>query len=76
MLINLVMLISMGTSYLLHILRGIPSKSGQGDYAIATPDTLLGPNIFIVLDFRNTQKARSGSEGHALSLLQSNHVRC
>ena len=38
----LVVVLSMVTSYIEHILPGIPAKLGQGDYAIVTLHGLLG----------------------------------
>jgi uncharacterized membrane protein YozB (DUF420 family) len=39
---TLVVLISMVTSYIIHILPGIPAKLGQGDYAVTTIHGLIG----------------------------------
>jgi uncharacterized membrane protein YozB (DUF420 family) len=39
---TLVVLISMVTSYIIHILPGIPSKLGQGDYAVTTLHSIIG----------------------------------
>ena len=39
---TLVVLISMVTSYLIHILPGIPAKLGQGDYAVTTVHGIIG----------------------------------
>ena len=39
---TLVVLISMVTSYIIYILPGIPSKLGQGDYAVTTIHGLTG----------------------------------
>ncbi len=39
---TLVVLISMVTSYIIYILPGIPSKLGQGDYAVTTIHSLIG----------------------------------
>ncbi len=39
---TLVVLISMVTSYIIHILPGIPSKLGQGDYAVTTLHGIIG----------------------------------
>ncbi len=39
---TLVVLISMVTSYIIHILPGIPGKLGQGDYAVITAHGLIG----------------------------------
>jgi uncharacterized membrane protein YozB (DUF420 family) len=39
---SLVVLISMVTSYIIYILPGIPSKLGQGDYAVTTIHGLIG----------------------------------
>jgi uncharacterized membrane protein YozB (DUF420 family) len=39
---TLVVLISMVTSYIIHILPGIPAKLSQGDYAVTTVHALVG----------------------------------
>src|SRR4030042_4618419 len=39
---TLVVVISMVTSYIIYILPGIPSKLGEGDYAITTLHSILG----------------------------------
>lgn len=39
---TLVVLISMVTSYVIHILPGIPEKLGQGDYAVVTAHGIVG----------------------------------
>lgn len=39
---SLVVVISMVTSYILHILPGIPGKLGQGDYAVTTAHGIIG----------------------------------
>src|SRR5512136_506948 len=39
---TLVVLISMVTSYYIHILPGIPSKLNQGDYAVSTLHGIIG----------------------------------
>lgn len=39
---TLVVLISMVTSYIIHILPGIPAKLGQGDYAVTTVHGMIG----------------------------------
>jgi uncharacterized membrane protein YozB (DUF420 family) len=39
---TLVVLISMVTSYIIHILPGIPAKLSQGDYAVTTVHGLVG----------------------------------
>ncbi len=39
---TLVVLISMVTSYIIHILPGIPSKLGRGDYAVTTVHGMIG----------------------------------
>jgi uncharacterized membrane protein YozB (DUF420 family) len=39
---TLVVVISMVTSYIIHILPGIPAKLGQGDYAVITVHALVG----------------------------------
>jgi uncharacterized membrane protein YozB (DUF420 family) len=39
---TLVVLISMVTSYIIHILPGIPAKLNQGDYAVTTVHGLIG----------------------------------
>jgi uncharacterized membrane protein YozB (DUF420 family) len=39
---TLVVLISMVTSYIIHILPGIPAKLGQGDYAVTTLHAIIG----------------------------------
>ena len=39
---TLVVLVSMVTSYIVHILPGIPSRLGQGDYAVTTIHGIIG----------------------------------
>lgn len=39
---TLVVIISMVTSYIIHILPGIPSKLAQGDYAVTTAHGVIG----------------------------------
>jgi uncharacterized membrane protein YozB (DUF420 family) len=39
---TLVVVISMVTSYIIHILPGIPEKLGQGDYAVTTIHAIIG----------------------------------
>ena len=39
---TLVVLISMVTSYIIHILPGIPAKLRQGDYAVSTVHGMIG----------------------------------
>jgi uncharacterized membrane protein YozB (DUF420 family) len=39
---TLVVVISMVTSYIIHILPGIPAKLGQGDYAVTTLHAMIG----------------------------------
>jgi uncharacterized membrane protein YozB (DUF420 family) len=39
---TLVVMISMVTSYIIHILPGIPAKLGTGDYAITTFHAIIG----------------------------------
>jgi uncharacterized membrane protein YozB (DUF420 family) len=39
---TLVVLISMVSSYIIHILPGIPSKLGEGDYAVTTLHGIIG----------------------------------
>lgn len=39
---TVVVVISMVTSYIVHILPGIPSKLSQGDYAVTTAHGLIG----------------------------------
>ena len=51
---TLVVLTSMVTSYITHILPGIPSKLGQGDYAVTTLHGIIGAigllfGLFVVL---------------------------
>lgn len=51
---SLVVLISMVTSYIIHILPGIPSKLAQGDYAVTTIHGIIGAlalifGIFVML---------------------------
>lgn len=55
---SLVVLISMVTSYIIHILPGIPSKLNQGDYAVTTLHAIIGSigflfGIFVVLQGNN-----------------------
>ncbi len=42
MLNTVVVLISMVTSYVIHILPGIPAKLGRGDYAVVTAHGIIG----------------------------------
>ncbi len=44
---SLVVVISMVTSYIRNILPGIPSKLGQGDYAVTTIHGIMGAAAFI-----------------------------
>jgi uncharacterized membrane protein YozB (DUF420 family) len=51
---TLVVLISMVTSYIIHILPGIPAKLNQGDYAVTTMHGVVGAiallwGLFIML---------------------------
>jgi uncharacterized membrane protein YozB (DUF420 family) len=51
---SLVVVISMVTSYIIHILPGIPAKLGQGDYAVTTAHAIVGAialllGIFVAL---------------------------
>lgn len=39
---TLVVVISMVTSYIIHILPGIPGKLGEGDYAVTTLHAIIG----------------------------------
>ncbi len=60
---SLVVLISMVTSYIIHILPGIPSKLAQGDYAVTTTHAIIGAiafffGIFVVLQGNNLVPAR------------------
>jgi uncharacterized membrane protein YozB (DUF420 family) len=53
-LTTLVVLISMVTSYIIHILPGIPAKLGQGDYTETTLHAMLGTigllyGVFVML---------------------------
>ena len=55
---TLVVLISMVTSYIIHILPGIPAKLGQGDYAVTTLHGLIGAialvyGVFVALRGNN-----------------------
>jgi uncharacterized membrane protein YozB (DUF420 family) len=55
---TLVVLISMVTSYILHILPGIPAKLGQGDYAVSTLHGMIGAvalifGVFVALRGNN-----------------------
>jgi uncharacterized membrane protein YozB (DUF420 family) len=55
---TLVVLISMVTSFIIHILPGIPAKLGQGDYAVTTLHGLLGAvalllGVFVALRGNN-----------------------
>jgi uncharacterized membrane protein YozB (DUF420 family) len=55
---SLVVLISMLTSYIIHILPGIPSKLAQGDYAVTTLHAIIGAvgvlfGIFVALQGNN-----------------------
>jgi uncharacterized membrane protein YozB (DUF420 family) len=44
---TLVVLISMVTSYIIHILPGIPSKLAHGDYAVTTVHALIGATALL-----------------------------
>ncbi len=44
---TLVVLISMVTSYIIHILPGIPAKLAQGDYAVTTVHALIGATALV-----------------------------
>lgn len=51
---TLVVIISMVTSYIIHILPGIPAKLGQGDYAVTTVHGIIGAialiwGVFVML---------------------------
>jgi uncharacterized membrane protein YozB (DUF420 family) len=51
---SLVVIISMVTSFIIHILPGIPSKLSQGDYAVTTVHGLIGAiallfGVFVML---------------------------
>ena len=51
---SLVVIISMVTSFIIHILPGIPAKLNQGDYAVSTVHGLIGAiallfGIFVML---------------------------
>lgn len=51
---SLVVIISMVTSYIVYILPGIPSKLGEGDYAITTVHAIVGAvsllfGVFVML---------------------------
>ena len=51
---TLVVVISMVTSYIIHILPGIPAKLGEGDYAVTTLHALIGTiglifGVFVML---------------------------
>jgi uncharacterized membrane protein YozB (DUF420 family) len=51
---TLVVVISMVTSYIIHILPGIPAKLGQGDYAVTTMHAIIGAigllfGVFVML---------------------------
>jgi uncharacterized membrane protein YozB (DUF420 family) len=53
-----VVLISMVTSYIIHILPGIPAKLAQGDYAVTTLHAITGAigllfGMFVVLQGNN-----------------------
>ncbi|NJD58829.1 MAG: hypothetical protein C3F13_08695 [Anaerolineales bacterium] len=53
-----VVLISMVTSYVIHILPGIPAKLGEGDYAVTSLHALIGTiglvfGIFVALRGNN-----------------------
>jgi uncharacterized membrane protein YozB (DUF420 family) len=55
---TLVVLISMVSSYIIHILPGIPAKITQGDYAVTTLHALIGAigvtfGIFVALQGNN-----------------------
>ncbi len=55
---TLVVLISMVTSYIIHILPGIPVKLAQGDYAVTTLHALIGAialvwGVFVALRGNN-----------------------
>jgi uncharacterized membrane protein YozB (DUF420 family) len=44
---SLVVIISMVTSYIIHILPGIPAKLAQGDYAVITLHALIGATALV-----------------------------
>jgi len=51
---TLVVVISMVTSYIIHILPGFPAKLGQGDYAVTTVHGIIGAialllGVFVML---------------------------
>lgn len=51
---TLIVVISMVTSYIIHILPGIPAKLGQGDYAVTTLHGIIGAiallwGVFVML---------------------------
>jgi uncharacterized membrane protein YozB (DUF420 family) len=55
---TLVVIISMVTSYIIHILPGIPSRLGQGDYAVITVHGIVGAiallfGVFVALRGNN-----------------------
>jgi uncharacterized membrane protein YozB (DUF420 family) len=55
---TLVVLISMVTSYIIHILPGIPGKLAQGDYAVITLHAMIGAialvwGVFVALRGNN-----------------------
>jgi uncharacterized membrane protein YozB (DUF420 family) len=55
---TLVVLISMVTSYIIHILPGIPGKLAQGDYAVITLHAIIGAiavvwGVFVALRGNN-----------------------
>src|SRR4030042_702975 len=45
---SLVVLISMVSSFLIHILPGIPAKLGEGDYAVTTTHAIIGTIAFLL----------------------------
>jgi uncharacterized membrane protein YozB (DUF420 family) len=54
----MVVIISMVSSYYIHILPGIPARLGQGDYAVTTLHAVIGAiglsfGIFVVLQGNN-----------------------
>ncbi len=45
---SLVVVVSMVSSYIIHILPGIPNKLGQGDYAVTTAHAIIGASAFLM----------------------------
>ncbi len=45
---SLVVIISMVSSFIVHILPGIPGKLGQGDYAVTTAHAIVGMIAFLM----------------------------